>query len=116
MARVSIRGGRKLQRFFESAAGLSDEKLAKIMATILRRTMLPAIKARVSRRTGRLQRSLRIVQRGSSIELRGVFYAQLARMGPGRDTVAEIAMDWIERNRPMVRALLAEAVRRELTG
>ena len=113
-SRVTIRGGKKLARFLEKAAGLTSERLAAIMATVLRRTMLPALRTLVPSRTGRLKRSLKIIQRGENIELRAVFYGRLIPIGSGRDSLAEVAIDWLNQNRVTIRAQLKAEVRREL--
>ena len=113
-SRVTIRGGAKLARFLERAAGLTSERLAKIMATVLRRTMLPALRTLVPTRTGKLKRSLNIVQRGENIELRSVFYGRLVPIGTGRDSLAEVAIDWLNANRVAIRAQLKFEVRKEL--
>lgn len=113
-SRVTIRGGRKLARFLERAAGLTDERLAKIMATVLRRTLLPALRTLTPVRTGKLRRSLKIIQRGDTIELRAVFYGRMVRIGPGGERLAELAIDWLNRNRPTIKAQLSAEVRREL--
>ena len=113
-SRVTIRGGRKLARFIERAAGLTNERLAKIMATVLRRRLLPALRSLVPSRTGRLKRSLKIVQRGENIELRSVFYGRLIPIGSARDSLAEVAIDWLNENRVAIRAQLALEVKKEL--
>ena len=110
--RVTIRGGRKLARFLENAAGLTDEVLARAMAKVLKQRMVPALRTLAPNRTGRLRRSLRIVQRGGTIELRAVFYGRFVPFGG--QTLAEAAIDWINRNKPTIRAQLRLEVRREL--
>ena len=115
-SRVTVRGGGKLARFLERAAGLTNERLAKIMATVLRRTMLPALRSIVPSRTGRLKRSLKIVQRGENIELRSVFYGRLVPIGSSGDRLAEVAVDWLNQNRVTIRAQLKLAIRKELLG
>ena len=113
-SRVTIRGGRKLARFLERAAGLTNERLAAIMATVLRRTMLPALRTLVPVRTGKLKRSLKIIQRGENIELRAVFYGRLVPIGTGRNNLAEVAVDWLNDNRVTIKEQLKLEVKREL--
>ena len=113
-SRVTIRGGKKLARFLERAAGLTNERLAKIMATVLRRRLLPALRSLVPSRTGKLKRSLNIVQRGENIELRSVFYGRLIPIGSARDSLAEVAIDWLNENRVAIRAQLKLEVKKEL--
>ena len=115
-SRVTIRGGRKLARFLERAAGLTNERLAAIMAKVLRRTMLPALRQLVPSRTGKLRRSLKIIQRGENIELRSIFYGRLVPVGSARDTLAEVAIDWLNQNRVAVKAQLKLEIRKELLG
>ena len=111
--RVTIRGGQRLRRFIARAEGLTGERLAKITARIIRNYVLPRIRSRVPFRTGRLRRSLRVIQRGSRIELRGAFYAPMVRDSAGK-SVEDIAMDVIEESRNEIRGLIRAEVRREL--
>ena len=113
-SRVTIRGGRKLARFLERATGLTNERLAAIMATVLRRTLLPALRTLVPSRTGKLKRSLKIIQRGENIELRAIFYGRLIPIGSGRDSLAEVAIDWLNQNRVAIRPQLKFEVKKEL--
>lgn len=112
---VTVRGGGKLRKFVSDFRGLSNEKVAAIIATILRREMLPELKRRAPKRTGALQRSLKIVRRGSSVELRGIFYGRFValRDAPGL-TIARLALTILEEKRSRIRTLLADAIRREL--
>ena len=112
---VTVRGGEKLRKFVADFRGLSNERVAALMAAILRREMLPELKRRAPKRTGALQRSLKIVQRGSGVELRGVFYGRFVSIkeSPGL-TVARLALNILEEKRSTIRTLLADAIRREL--
>ena len=85
------------------------------MANILRAVVLPQLRARAPKRTGALQRSLKVIRRGSAIELRGLFYGRFvsAQGQPGK-TVARLAMQIIEDNRDQIRERLKVAIRREL--
>ena len=111
---VTIRGGRKLARFLERASGLTDERLAAVMATVLRRTLLPAMRTLTPVRTGKLRRSLKIIQRGKNIELRAIFYGRMVRIGPNGERLAELAIDWLNANRVAIKAQLKLEVRKEL--
>ena len=113
-ANVTITGGGKLRRFFAAADRLNDHKIAEIMARILRRILLPELRSQVPRRTGKLQRSLVIIQRGAAGELRGIFYGRFIAAGPSRDNVAAIAMRIIESRRPEIYQQLKLALRQEL--
>ena len=113
-ARITVRGGRKLRRFLSKVEGLTGDKMAAIMARILKRRLVPALRGMVPVRTGKLRSSLKIVQRGANIELRSVFYGRFVPVGPGRDSLAETAIDWLDRNRLTVRAELQADIKREL--
>ena len=112
---VTIRGGGKLRKFVSDFQGLSNERVAALMAGILRREMLPELRRRAPKRTGALQRSLRIVHSGSSVELRGVFYGRFVSIkgAPGL-TIARLALNILEEKRGAIRTLLGDAIRREL--
>lgn len=115
-SRVTVRGGRKLERFiadFERFAS-DPQKQAEIMAKVVRRVVLPALRAAVPRRTGRLRQSIRVVARDGVVDILGVFYGAFIRIGPRRQTLPELALDIIARNRPLIRAELGEAIKREL--
>ena len=76
--------------------------------------MLPALRTLVPSRTGRLKRSLKIIQRGADIELRAIFYGRLVPIGTARDSLAEVAIDWLNENRVIIKAQLRLEVRKEL--
>ena len=112
---VTVRGGDKLRKFVSDFRGLSNERVAALMVNILRAVVLPQLRQRAPKRTGALQRSLKVVQRGSAIELRGLFYGRfVAIKGNPELTVARLAMQIIEDNRDQIRERLKEAIRREL--
>ena len=112
--RVTIRGGRKLRRFLSKVEGLTGDKMAAIMAAILKRRLLPALRGMVPHRTGKLRQSLKIVQRGANIELRAIFYGRFVPIGTGRDSLAETAIDWLDANRLSIRNEFNTAIKREL--
>ena len=92
------------------AQQLTPERLARIAAEVLREVVLPILKSRVPKRTGRLSRSLNIRHRGGVVELRGDFYGPLVNRGQ-RDSVAAIAMDIVEQQRDGIRDGIAKGVR-----
>ena len=112
---VTVRGGGKLRKFVSDFQGLSNEKVAGLIAGILRREMLPELKRRAPKRTGALEKSLKIVQRGASVELRGIFYGRFVSIkgSPGL-TIARLALTILEEKRSRIRTLLGDAIRREL--
>ena len=112
---VTVRGGGKLRKFVSDFRGLSNERVAALIAGILRREMLPELRRRAPKRTGALQRSLRIARRGSSVELRGIFYGRFVSIkgSPGL-TIARLALNILEEKRSRIRTLLGDAIRREL--
>lgn len=107
---VQIRGGGRTARFVMRAQQLTPERLARIAAEVLREVVLPILKSRVPKRTGRLSRSLNIRHRGGVVELRGDFYGPLVNRGQ-RDSVAAIAMDIVEQRRDEIRDGIAKGVR-----
>ena len=116
MPSITIRGGRKLRRFLERANDpkITAEALARAYAKVIRQVVIPALRVQVPIRTGRLRSSLRVVQRGAYLELRGVFYGRFQRLGPGRDTIAERAMDIIAANKNLIRNQARIELRRAL--
>ena len=116
MARVTIRGGRKLARFIERASDprLTDAALAAATARVLRRSVLPQLKAVMPFRTGKLRRSLRIITRGGTIELRGAFYWHFQKAGNTDKSLAEYAIDLINAQRPQLREEIKLELRRAL--
>ena len=112
---VTVRGGERLRKFISDFQGLSNERVAALMADILRSVVLPQLRARAPKRTGALVRSLKVVRRGSGIELRGLFYGRFTSVPgqPGK-TVARLAMEIIEDNRDQIRERLKVAILREL--
>ena len=111
---MSVRGGDRLRRFVTKAA--DPEIMGRAMAKIIRQYVLPIVRGRAPRRSGRLQGSLRIVQRGAAVELRGVFYGRFVRFGDdGQQTMDGLVMDVIEERADAIRAALSAEIVRELT-
>ena len=71
--KVDSGGGAKLARIVRRTQ--DPTAMARAAAKALRRRMLPVLKSEVPVRTGNLKNSLRIVQRGKFVELRGAHYA-----------------------------------------
>ena len=111
---VTVRGGHRLRKFITDFEGLTNQRVAQLMAGILRQVLLPALRSRAIVRTGNLQRSLKIVQRGEGINLEGAFYGRFAKAAGTNRTIVDEAMDIIESRRDEIRARLKEAIRREL--
>ena len=84
------------------------------MARILRAVVLPELKARAPVNTGSLRRSIKIVQRGPAVELRGNFYGRFVSIqGQSGLNVATLAMQIIEQRRDEIRERLKAALRSE---
>ena len=113
-ANVTIQGGGRLRRFLARSRTLTSRVLARIVADVLRRELLPALKSRVARRSGRMAQSLNIRHRGETVELRGNFYAPLVRWNNGRDSVVEAAMTLMEDNRNAINRGIESGIRRHL--
>ena len=111
---VTVRGGNKLRKFITDFRGLSDKRVAQLLGRVLRSVLLPALRAKALVRTGTLQRSLKIVQRGSGINLEGAFYGRFARGEGNKKTIVDHAMDILESHRDEIRERLKDAIRREL--
>lgn len=96
---VSVRttGGQRLSRFI--AASGDYELIAYLTARSMRRRMLPAIKAGAPNRSGRMMRSLDIVQRRSTVRIIGVFYSRLVRWNNGRTSIHDVIDSIYERER-----------------
>lgn len=108
-----LEGGAKLRRFIFAAQNLTDEKLAELMADILRRVLLPELRAAVPRKSGQLRKSLVVVNEGAAVELRGVFYGRFVET-TFRESVADTAMRILENRKVEIRELMKLAIRREL--
>lgn len=106
-----VRGGQRLRRYV--AALTNPDVVARAFAQVVRRRVLPRLKNKVARRSGRLGQSLNIRQRGANTELRGIFYAPLVQFRSGRDTVAQRVMTILESDRSAIRRQLALEIRRQ---
>ena len=107
----TLRGGNKLRRFlFRVQQELTPEKIARVAAQVLRRRVIPQLRSVAPRRTGSLIRSLKIVQRGSRVELRGNFYGRFVRTRDGQ-SLARLAMQLIEESRSEIRAEIQALLR-----
>ena len=97
---VTVRGGNKLRKFITDFRGLSNKRVAQIMARILRSVLLPALRGKAIVRTGALQRSLKIVQRGEGDDTwKGYFMAGLPGTKETNKSVVDHAMDEILESR-----------------
>jgi len=110
-ASVTVRGGRRLERILMRYRGLTAEKLAEFTADVLRQELLPVLKSRVPRRTGRMARSLEIRRRGARVELRGVWYGPFVNRNTNRPTVEETAMDILAADKARIVQLIVAKVR-----
>ena len=111
---VTVRGGHRLRKFITDFRGLSNQRVAQLMAGILRSVLIPSLRTKALVRTGALQRSLKIVQRGEGVTLEGIFYGRFARNKESNKSIVDEAMDLIESRRNEIRERLKSAIRREL--
>lgn len=109
-------GGRKLQRFLNLATNpvARDTLIAGAAAKVYRRTILPQLKSRVPKRTGALSKSLKITQKGPSLQLRGIFYARMVRWDNGKKSVAGELHEIVRNSRNQLRSEIKRAIRREV--
>lgn len=114
MPAVTVRGGARLRRFFFDFERASEAAVARALAKVIRQSVIPALRTSVPRRTGRLRRSLRVVQREQHVEIRSVFYGRFIRLQPDGDTLAERALQLIEGRRDSIRAQVEIELRQEL--
>ena len=70
MPRIDITTSRR-----ERIGGATPARVKQAYFDGVRETLLPELKKRVPRQTGRLQASLRYVRRGDEVGLRGIHYA-----------------------------------------
>ena len=106
---VRVKGGRNIHRF---VVGNENPYLAAQAAYgAINKLVMPALRARMPVRSGRLKKSMRLTLRGTTIELIGIFYARLVLIGPSRHTVQTIFIRLIEQNAGAIRAAIALAIR-----
>ena len=106
---VRVKGGRNIHKFVE---GNSNPQVAAIAAfQVIDRVVMPALRAQMPERSGRLKKSLRLTRVGTTIELIGIFYARLVKIGAQRHTVESIFISLIDRYAGAIRAAIAAAIR-----
>lgn len=96
---LRVRGGEKLRRFIFNAN--NPVLVAKLATEAVRRYILPQLKQRLPRRTGDMVNSLQIRQKGSRIELWGIFYSSYVTVG-GQRVVIGTLMDLLETHRTAI--------------
>ena len=71
-----VTGGKRLDKFLISAASGEDLRLRAIewLEKFVALFPMSSLRSQVPNRTGRLARSLKLVRRGTTIELQGEFY------------------------------------------
>ena len=87
---VRTSGGERLERHLKVQG--DNAAKARIFAEVLRRELLPELRRLVPIRTGRLRKSLRVFQKGTTVELRGIFYSNLVVFQNGK-TVSSVNQD-----------------------
>ena len=93
---LRVKGGAKIRRFIFNAS--NPRLVALLAAQSVRRRLLPQLKQAMPVRTGTMRNELQIRQNGSNVELWGVFYSGLVRVG-GQFVVINELMDLLERHR-----------------
>ena len=108
-ATVRIKGGKRIHRFVTNA----DNPLLAVAAAypIIRDRVMPALRAAVPFRSGKLRRSLRLVRQGTTIELLSIWYGNLVRWGNRKVSVQEVFIDLVAAFAPQIRAAIRAAVR-----
>lgn len=106
---VRVKGGRNIHRF---VVGNSNPTLAAVAAfEVINRLVMPALRARMPVRSGRLQKSLRLTRVGTTIELIGIFYARLVKIGSAKNTVQGLFIKLVEQHAGAIREAIAAAIR-----
>lgn len=85
-ANIEIKG---LERVLARLNQLQRESAERAAAEIAMRFPIAQLRGEVPKRTGRLRRSLRVVQRGNRITLEGVWYGRVVRWSGGRSVNRE---------------------------
>lgn len=116
--RVTVRGAGRLRRFSQRFGDpdVTQQALARAMAAVLRRYLVPALRRELPRRTGAIRRTLRIQERRGGVSIRIAFYWKFLRIGSPPRRVDVWVMDWVESNRTVLREALRTEVRRALVG
>ena len=99
---VRVTGGRKFKRFIATG----EKRLgARFARRFVKSFPLALYRADLPKKTGKLRRSIRLVQRGGTVELRGVGYGKQVRWRlPGRQRrTATVANTWFRRAQQTVR-------------
>ena len=107
---VRIKGGDKIRRFV--FGNINNPTLAASAAfQVIQRVVMPALRALIPERSGRLKKSLRLQRVGTTIELRSIFYGNFAKIGPNRRTVRDMFLDLVKRHEGAIREAVAAAIR-----
>ena len=115
---VTVRGGRKLARFLRRATDpdVTETARATAIARVLRKMLVPALRAILPRRTGVLRNSLKVEQRGQHVAIRIAFYWRFLLVGTPPQRPDEWAIDWINANKTIVRTEISIELRKALLG
>ena len=107
---VRVRGGAAIRRFV--FGNINNPTLAASAAfQVINRLVMPALRAQIPERSGRLKRTLRLQRVGTTIELKSIFYGNFAKIGPGGRLVRDIFLDLVKRNEGAIREAVATAQR-----
>ena len=72
---------------------------------------MPALRALIPERSGRLKRTLRLQRVGTTIELRSIFYGNFTRIGPRKQLVRDIFLDLVQRHEGAIHEAVSTAIR-----
>ena len=102
---ANTKGGERIRKFLLNAT--NAQNVARIFAEAARRRMLPDLKAKMPRRSGRLAARLEIRQTGLQVGIYSIFYGRFVVFNQGRDSVKEVIADSFQRHqRDIVREVL----------
>ena len=107
---VRVKGGQKIQRFV--FGNVNNPTLAAQAAySAINRLVMPALRAKIPERSGRLKRTLRLQRVGTTIELRSIFYGNFTRIGPRAMLVRDMFLDLVKRYENAIREAVSAAIR-----
>ncbi len=106
---ANTKGGERIRKFILNAG--NAQNVARIFAESARRRMLPDLKSKLPRRSGRLVARLEIRQTGLEVGVYSIFYGRFVVFNNGRDSVREVIADSFARHQ---RAIVQDVLERIL--
>ena len=84
---MRVKGGHNIRRFV--FGNINNPTLAAQAAfQVINRVVMPALRAQIPERSGRLKRTLRLQRVGTTIELKSIFYGNFCQDRAGRSVGA----------------------------